>query len=224
MFAGIAGRYDLLNHLLSLNIDKGWRRKVRAEIADILADAKAVVLDVACGTGDLSLELKHDAKATVIGTDFCRPMLAVAADKIALESLKLPLLEADAMSLSFADNSFDAVTIAFGLRNLPDHADGLRELLRILKPGGKLVILECSNPSVPGFRELFKFYFEKIVPRIGGLISGSRGAYTYLPDSVSRFPDKKTLAAMMESAGFADVKFESLTGGTASLHCGTKKR
>jgi demethylmenaquinone methyltransferase/2-methoxy-6-polyprenyl-1,4-benzoquinol methylase len=224
MFAGIAGRYDLLNHVLSLNIDKGWRRKVRAEIADILADPRAIVLDVACGTGDLSVELKHDAKATVVGTDFCRPMLAVAADKIASDAFDLPLVEADAMSLSFADSTFDAVTIAFGLRNLPDHDAGLCELLRVLKPGGKLVVLECSNPSVPGFRGLFKFYFEKIVPRIGGIISGSRGAYTYLPDSVSRFPDKKTLAAMMENAGFSDVKFESLTGGTASLHCGTKKR
>lgn len=222
MFAGIAGRYDLLNHLLSLNIDKGWRRKVRAEIAETLADINAIVLDVACGTGDLSLELKHGANATVIATDFCRPMLAVAATKIASDAIDLPLVEGDARSLSFADESFDAVTIAFGLRNLPDHHAGLRELLRVLKPEGKLVVLECSNPSIAGFRQLFSFYFEKIVPRIGGVISGSRGAYTYLPDSVSRFPDKKTLASMMESAGFLNVRFRSLTGGTAAIHIGTK--
>lgn len=222
MFSGIARRYDLLNHVLSLNIDKGWRRKVRAEIAEVLADPDAIVLDVACGTGDLSLELKKGANAAVIGTDFCRPMLDVAAQKT--NGIELPLVEADAMSLAFADNGFDAVTIAFGLRNLPDHSAGLRELLRVLKPGGKLVVLECSNPSLPGFRELFKFYFERIVPRIGGLISGSRGAYTYLPDSVSRFPDKKTLASMMEQAGFENVRFQSLTGGTASLHSGSKKR
>jgi demethylmenaquinone methyltransferase/2-methoxy-6-polyprenyl-1,4-benzoquinol methylase len=222
MFAGIAGRYDLLNHLLSLNIDKGWRRKVRAEIAGVLSDPKARVLDVACGTGDLSLELKQGAQAAIIGTDFCRPMLAVAADKI--RQIDLPLVEADAMSLPFAGDSFDAVSIAFGLRNLPDHNAGLRELHRVLKDGGKLVVLECSNPSIPGFSQLFKFYFEKIVPRIGGVVSGSRGAYTYLPDSVSRFPDKKTLASMMERAGFENVKFESLTGGTASLHSGIKKR
>jgi demethylmenaquinone methyltransferase / 2-methoxy-6-polyprenyl-1,4-benzoquinol methylase len=222
MFAGIAGRYDLLNHVLSLNIDKHWRRKVRAEIADVLADPTAMVLDVACGTGDLSLELKHDANAMIIGTDFCRPMLAVAAEK--MKSDDVPLVEADAMALSFADNSFDAVTIAFGLRNLPDHTAGLKELLRVLKPGRKLLVLECSNPSVLGFRQLFRFYFEQIVPRVGGIISGSRGAYTYLPDSVSRFPDKKTLASMMEQAGFENVKFQSLTGGTASLHCGTKTR
>ena len=224
MFAGIAGRYDLLNHVLSLNIDKGWRRKVRAEIVEILTDPNAVVLDVACGTGDLSLELKSGAKAVVIGTDFCRPMLDVATEKIESNGGDLPLVEADAMALSFADDCFDAVTIAFGLRNLPDHLAGLKELQRVIKPGGKLVILECSNPSVPGFRQLFKFYFEQLVPRIGGVISGSRGAYTYLPDSVSRFPDKKTLASMMDGAGFENVKFQSLTGGTASLHCGTKTR
>lgn len=224
MFGRIAGRYDLLNHLLSLNIDKGWRRMVRAEIAGVLTRDDAIVLDVACGTGDLSLELKHDARARVIGTDFCRPMLAIAAEKAASVDGELPLVEADAMALSFADDTFDAVTIAFGLRNLPDHDAGLGELLRILKPGGKLVVLECSNPSTPGFRQLFRFYFERIVPRIGGLISGSRGAYTYLPDSVSRFPDKPTLAAMMERAGFAEVKFQSLTAGTASLHSGVKKR
>ena len=224
MFAGIAGRYDLLNHVLSLNIDKGWRRKVRAEIVEILTDPNAVVLDVACGTGDLSLELKSGAKAVVIGTDFCRPMLDVATEKIESNGGDLPLVEADAMALSFADDCFDAVTIAFGLRNLPDHLAGLKELLRVIKPGGKLVVLECSNPSVPGFRQLFKFYFEQLVPRIGGVISGSRGAYTYLPDSVSRLPDKKTLASMMDGAGFENVKFQSLTGGTASLHCGTKTR
>ena len=222
MFAGIASRYDLLNHVLSLNIDKSWRRKVRAEISDILADENAVVLDVACGTGDLSLELKRGAPAAVIGTDFCRPMLVVAAEKIASGACHLPLVEADAMSLPFGDDSFDAVTIAFGLRNLPDHEAGLRELLRVLKPGGKLFVLECSNPSVPGFRQVFRFYFENIVPRIGGLVSGSRGAYTYLPNSVSRFPDKKALASMMLDAGFAGVRYESLTGGTGSLHVGHK--
>lgn len=222
MFARIAGRYDLLNHVLSLNIDKGWRRRVRAELRDILADKNATVLDVACGTGDLSLELDRGASATVIGSDFCRPMLAVAAGKIKSSGLAIPLVEADAMNLSFANDSFDAVTIAFGLRNLPDHAAGLKELLRVIKPGGRLVVLECSNPSVPGFRQLFKFYFEQIVPRIGGVISGSRGAYTYLPDSVSRFPDKKALASMMDDAGFRYVKFQSLTLGTASLHSGRK--
>lgn len=218
MFSGIAGRYDLLNHVLSINIDKRWRRKVRAKLADILADKKAVVLDVACGTGDLSIELQTNAKARVIGTDFCRPMLAVAQEKAA----EIPFVEGDAMQLSFADNSFDAVTIAFGLRNLSNFQNGLVELYRVLKPGGKLVILEFSAPVLPGFRGAFKFYFSNILPRIGGLVSGERGAYEYLPDSVSKFPDQKALAEMMRETGFNDVSFDNLTGGIAAIHSGSK--
>src|SRR3954471_9889643 len=200
MFAGIAGKYDLLNHLLSLNVDKRWRRKVRAEIADILDNEYAVVLDVACGTGDLSIELKRNAKATVLGTDFCRPMLEIANEKSV--SINLPYLESDAMQLPFADCQFDAVTIAFGLRNLPNFESGLRELFRIVKPGGKLVVLEFSSPVIPGFRQLFNFYFARILPGIGGMISGSRSAYTYLPDSVSKFPNQKALSELFLQTGF----------------------
>jgi demethylmenaquinone methyltransferase/2-methoxy-6-polyprenyl-1,4-benzoquinol methylase len=218
MFSGIAGRYDLLNHVLSVNIDKRWRRKVRAKLADILADENAIVLDVACGTGDLSIELQTGAKAAVIGTDFCRPMLAVAQEKAA----EIPFVEGDAMELSFAENSFDAVTIAFGLRNLSNFRNGLTELHRVLKPGGKLVILEFSAPVVPGFRGAFRFYFSNILPRIGGLVSGERGAYEYLPDSVSKFPDQKALAEMMRDTGFDDISFDNLTGGIAAIHSGIK--
>jgi len=221
MFAGIAKRYDLLNHVLSLNIDKTWRRRVKSEIKDILENSDAIVLDVACGTGDLSLELTRCAKATVMGTDFCRPMLAVAADKASGADLTIPFLEADAMELPCDDNSFDAVTIAFGLRNLPNHSGGLNELLRVLKPGGKLVILEFSKPRLPVFRGLYAFYFSTILPRIGGLVSGSLGAYQYLPDSASKFPDQTALATMMEQAGFTNVKFENLTGGIAAIHVGS---
>lgn len=222
MFSGIAKRYDLLNHVLSLNIDKSWRRRVKAEIQDILNNKDAVVLDVACGTGDLSLELKRDFKATVIGTDFCRPMLAVAAEKNITEKIAIPYLEADAMSLSFADNTFDALTIAFGLRNLPNHIAGLKELHRVIKDGGKLVILEFSEPRLPVFRQLYRLYFSAILPRIGGLVSGSLGAYKYLPESVSKFPDQKALASMMEQCGFTNVSYQNLTGGIAALHSGTK--
>jgi demethylmenaquinone methyltransferase/2-methoxy-6-polyprenyl-1,4-benzoquinol methylase len=222
MFAGIARRYDLLNHVLSLNIDKSWRRRVRSEIKDILDHENALVLDVACGTGDLALELKRGAKATVIGTDFCRPMLAVAVEKTSGENIALPYLEADAMELPFADDAFDALTIAFGLRNLPNHLAGLQELYRVLKPGGKLVILECAKPPIPVLRELYGFYFSTILPRIGGMVSGSFGAYQYLPDSVSKFPDQKTLATMMEESGFTGVKYQNLTGGIAALHSGEK--
>jgi demethylmenaquinone methyltransferase / 2-methoxy-6-polyprenyl-1,4-benzoquinol methylase len=222
MFAGIAKRYDLLNHVLSLNIDKRWRRRVRTEIQDILDDKDAVVLDVACGTGDLSLELKRDTQATVIGTDFCRPMLSVAKKKTKVANAQIPYLEADAMSLSFADDTFDALTIAFGLRNLPNFENGLKELHRILKPSGKLIVLECSHPPMPGFRQLYHFYFGSILPRIGGIVSGSSGAYKYLPDSVSKFPHQVELVNLMEIAGFQHVKYKNLTGGIAALHSGTK--
>jgi demethylmenaquinone methyltransferase / 2-methoxy-6-polyprenyl-1,4-benzoquinol methylase len=222
MFSGIAGKYDLLNHVLSANIDKRWRRLVRQKLADILADENAVVLDVACGTGDLSLELQRHAKARVIGTDFCRPMLAIANEKTATLGLRVPYVEADAMQLSFADESFDAVTIAFGLRNLSNFKDGLLELRRVLKPGGKLAVLEFSAPLVPGFKSLFNFYFTSILPRIGGAISGSRGAYEYLPDSVSKFPDQKKLAELIAETGFTDVEYKNLTGGIAAIHTGSR--
>ncbi len=216
MFSGIARRYDLLNHVLSMNIDKRWRRRVRASLADVLDDPTAIILDVACGTGDLSIELKSNAKATVIGSDFCRPMLEVASNK----TNRVPFLEADAMQMSFADESFDAVTIAFGLRNLANVENGLSELRRIIKPGGRLVVLEFSSPVVPGFRGLFNFYFSNILPRIGGLVSGDRGAYEYLPDSVSKFPDQKGLKSMMSGVGFDKVDFQNLTGGIAAIHTG----
>jgi demethylmenaquinone methyltransferase / 2-methoxy-6-polyprenyl-1,4-benzoquinol methylase len=222
MFSGIAGRYDLLNHVLSLNIDKRWRRKVANILRETLDRPDAKVLDVACGTGDLSLELNRGSKARIIGTDFCRPMLAVAQEKTAELHAPIPYLEADAMDLSFADNTFDALTIAFGLRNLPNFANGLKELHRVLKPGGTIVILEFSSPVVPGFRQLFNFYFANILPRIGGAVSGSRGAYEYLPDSVSKFPAQKELARLLEDTGFSSVKYQNLTGGIAALHTGTK--
>ena len=219
MFSGIAARYDLLNHLLSMNIDKRWRKLVRRKLQPILNKADAIVLDVACGTGDLSIELQSNAKACVIGTDFCRPMLTVAAEK----SGSIPLVEGDAMNLGFADTSFDAVTIAFGLRNLSNFSDGLAEFHRILKPGGKLAVLEFSSPIVPGFSQAFNFYFTRILPRIGGAVSRSRGAYQYLPDSVSKFPNQARLAALMRETGFDDVEYTNLTGGIAAIHIGTKR-
>ena len=222
MFSGIASRYDLLNHLLSANIDKRWRRLVRESLKDVLDDGSAAVLDVACGTGDLSIELRSHSKAAVIGTDFCRPMLGLARSKTSDLKLNIPYVEADAMQLSFPDQSFDAVTIAFGLRNLANFADGLAELRRVLNPGGRLVVLEFSTPRVPGFAALFNFYFTRVLPRIGGAVSGSRGAYEYLPDSVSKFPDQKRLAGLIEKTGFKDVSYRNLTGGIAAIHSGTR--
>ena len=222
MFSGIATKYDFLNHFLSVNIDKKWRRLVAKKLRTVLDDENALVLDVACGTGDLSLELQRNAAAKVIGTDFCRPMLEIAFDKNDQSATKIPYIEADGMNLSFADETFDAVTIAFGLRNFSNWQNGLIELRRILKPGGKLAVLEFSTPLVPGFRQAFQFYFSNILPRIGGVVSGSRGAYEYLPDSVSRFPDQKNLVKMMQETGFSEVEYKNLTGGIAALHIGAR--
>lgn len=222
MFAGIATKYDFLNHFLSVNTDKRWRRLVAGRLKDVLENPAALVLDVACGTGDLALELQKNGRAKVFGTDFCRPMLEIAFSKNGKNDSSIPYVEADGMNLSFADASFDAVTIAFGLRNFSNWRNGLREFQRILKPGGKLVVLEFSAPVIPGFRQAFQFYFSSILPRIGGAVSGSRGAYEYLPNSVSRFPDQKNLARMMRENGFNDVEYKNLTGGVAAIHSGTK--
>lgn len=218
MFSGIAGRYDLLNHLLSANIDKRWRKKVRQILQDKLDDPDALILDVACGTGDLSIELSGNARANVLGTDFCRPMLEVAQKK----APGIPFTEGDAMSLPFPDKTFDAVTIAFGLRNLPNFNAGLAELRRVLKTDGKLAVLEFSSPVVPGFRGLFNFYFANVLPRLGGLVSGERGAYEYLPASVQKFPDQKALVKMIAETGFSEVSYTNLTGGIAAIHVATR--
>ncbi len=223
MFSHISPKYDFLNHFLSINIDKSWRRLVSKKLKNVLDRKDAVVLDVACGTGDLSVELQTNATAKIIGTDFCRPMLEIAAGKNEKENVSIPYIEADALALPFADRSFDAVTIAFGLRNLANWEDGLGELLRVLKSGGKLVVLEFSSPVIPGFRQIFQFYFKDILPKIGGIFSGSRGAYEYLSESVSRFPDQKNLAKMMRETGFSDVEYKNLTGGIAAIHIGTRK-
>jgi len=217
MFARISPRYDLLNHLLSGNIDKRWRLKVVQQLRPILA-ADAQILDVACGTGDLSIALFESLGARVIGIDFCRPMLELAARK----KPGIFFVEGDALRLPFGDAAFDAVTIAFGLRNLSSVENGLAELRRVLKPNGWAVVLEFSKPVVPGFRSLAAAYCTRLLPRVGGLISGSRSAYEYLPDSMSRFPDQETLSAMMSGAGFADVSFRNLTGGLAALHAGRR--
>ena len=222
MFSGIASKYDFLNHFLSVNTDKRWRRLVRRKLENELQNPDALILDVACGTGDLSIELQQHAKARVIGTDFCRPMLAIAKEKNAKNHTSIPYFEADGMNLSFADDSFNAVTIAFGLRNFSNWENGLRELHRVLKKGGRLAVLEFSTPVIPGFKQIFNLYFTQILPRIGGAVSGSRGAYEYLPDSVSRFPNQKNLAAMMTEIGFSNVEYQNLTGGIAAIHTGTK--
>jgi demethylmenaquinone methyltransferase/2-methoxy-6-polyprenyl-1,4-benzoquinol methylase len=222
MFAAIAGRYDLLNHLLSGHIDKRWRRLVGRKLRDRIGSTGAIILDVACGTGDLSLTLSETTGARVVGTDFCRPMLEIAARKTGNRNPTIQLIEGDALRLPFLDCSFEAVTIAFGLRNLSDVERGLAELLRVLKPGGHVAVLEFSKPVVPGFSLLFNVYFTRLLPFFGGLISGSKSAYQYLPDSVARFPDQKELSLLMRKVGLESVDYENLTGGIAALHTGKR--
>ena len=224
MFASIAARYDLLNHLLSGNIDKRWRRSVAKALSASLSNSEACILDVACGTGDLSLTLLASGEARIVGVDFCRPMLEIAASKAAKSRSAIPFVEADALDLPFADCSVEVATIAFGLRNLTSVASGFKELLRVLKPGGTIAVLEFSKPGAPILRSLFALYFTKLLPLLGGWISGSKSAYEYLPDSVSRFPDQDELAGMMKEAGFAEVSYQNLTGGIAALHLGRRPR
>jgi demethylmenaquinone methyltransferase/2-methoxy-6-polyprenyl-1,4-benzoquinol methylase len=220
MFAEIAPRYDLLNHALSLNIDKRWRRLVIKEVADRLRRPGAVALDLCCGTGELSLEL--GALAPTFGVDFCHPMLELGLKKVRRAELPIELIEGDALSVPFDDSMFDVVTVAFGLRNVDGTTAGLREIYRLLKPGGRCVVLEFSRPQLPVFRSLFHFYFTRLLPRIGNAVSGSSFAYQYLPDSVQSFPDQKELAALMQAVGFCDVRYYNLFGGVASLHVGDK--
>jgi demethylmenaquinone methyltransferase/2-methoxy-6-polyprenyl-1,4-benzoquinol methylase len=220
MFTQIAPRYDFLNHALSLNIDKRWRRLVIKQVAELLRRPGAVALDLCCGTADLSLEL--GALAPTFGVDFCHPMLELGFKKVRRARRPVELVEGDALRVPFADSMFDVVTVAFGLRNVDGTTAGLREIYRLLKPGGRGVILEFSRPQVPVFRSLFQFYFTRLLPRIGNAVSGSSFAYQYLPDSVQAFPDQKELAAIMGAVGFSDVRYYNLFGGVASLHIGDK--
>ncbi len=220
MFAEIAPSYDFLNHALSLNIDKRWRKLVIKQVADRLRRPGAVALDLCCGTAELSLEL--GALAPTFGVDFCHPMLELGLKKIRRAELPIELIEGDALNVPFADSMFDVVTVAFGLRNVDGTTEGLREIHRLLKPDGRGVILEFSRPQLPVFRSLFHFYFSRLLPRIGNAVSGSSFAYRYLPESVQAFPDQNELAALMRSVGFSDVRYYNLFGGVASLHLGNK--
>jgi demethylmenaquinone methyltransferase / 2-methoxy-6-polyprenyl-1,4-benzoquinol methylase len=219
MFATIATRYDLLNHLLSGNTDKKWRRIVAKRVSEKLSSDSSQILDVACGTGDLSLTLFETTGVRVVATDFCRPMLQIAAGKMP-GSVKL--VESDALSLPFLDRSFEAVTIAFGLRNLSNVEIGLKELFRVVKPQGWVAVLEFSKPPNALFNALFGFYFIRVLPLLGGIISGSKSAYSYLPNSVQRFPDQQELSRLMNEVGFSQVTYENLTGGIAALHLGRR--
>lgn len=224
MFAAIAPRYDLLNRLLSLGIDQTWRH---AAAREALAKAPARVLDVATGTGDFALELARRAPyAEVTGSDFVPEMLDIARAKgRKLErraGAQIRWEEGDALHLPYADASFDAMTCAFGFRNFSDYAAGLREFHRVLASGGRLVILEFPPPADNLFGGVYRLYFQQILPRIGGFISGEAAAYTYLPESVLAFPAPAQLLAMLREAGFS-ARYRALSGGIAGLWVAEKR-
>jgi demethylmenaquinone methyltransferase/2-methoxy-6-polyprenyl-1,4-benzoquinol methylase len=222
MFGRIAPRYDLLNHLLSMNIDRYWRARTVARVSSVLSKPGARVLDVCCGTGDLMLALEAGGSAHVFGSDFCHPMLVAARHKVERGRFRSTLFEADALRLPLADSSLDLVTIAFGFRNLANYRAGFEELRRVLRPGGLAAILEFSTPPNRVLARLYSFYSRNILPTIGGLISGSKEAYSYLPESVRKFPGASDLADQMRAGGFANVRFERMTAGIVALHLGQR--
>lgn len=226
MFGDIAPTYDLLNRLLSLGIDRGWRRAgVRLLLEALRGREEGRLLDLATGTADVALEIRRQLgsrrQVRVAGADFALPMLVRAKEKVERRRAGVGLFQADALALPFPSGSFDGVIIVFGLRNLEDRAAGLAEMARVLRPGGRLVILEFGNP--PGlFGMIFRLYFRFLLPAVGRLVSGHPTAYRYLPETVSEFPPPEALSEMIRGAGFGSVTARLLTGGIIELHSGVR--
>lgn len=225
MFGRIAPRYDFLNHFLSASLDKLWRKRVAARFTSILQNPDARVLDLCCGTGDLVFAFAREARslrnaktASLIGADFALPMLELAKGKNTERGAGVSFLGADALSLPFADSTFDLVSAAFGFRNLANYQSGLTEMRRVLRPSGTLAILEFCEPERGPLAALYRFYFTRILPKIGGAISGSGDAYSYLPGSVEKFPAPEILRSWMQQAGFKNVEYERWTFGAVALH------
>lgn len=229
MFTRIAPRYDLLNHILSLEMDRMWRARTAKILAPILEPADAKILDLCCGTGDLAFALQRKIEGRVWGADFAHTMLVRAREK-ALEASAtnghraIPFVESDALRLPFADGSFDLVTTAFGFRNLANYEAGLLEIRRVLKVGGTIAILEFTEPKPGWFGDLYRWYFRAVLPQIGAMISGDKAAYTYLPKSVAHFFQPEELKELIGKSGFERVEARVWTGGTVALHTGVKRR
>ncbi len=224
LFDNIAPSYDKLNHVLSLNIDKTWRSRAVRKIVD--TDAPLKILDVACGTGDFSIAVakKLAPGGTVTGVDLSENMLAVGREKVEKAGLSdlIKMETGDCENMPYSDGAFDRICVAFGVRNFENIGLCLKEMLRVLAPGGKLVILELSMPSNALIRWAYKLYFLKILPWIGSKVSGNRGAYEYLPASVLKFPAPDRFAAMMSEAGFAGVTHKSFTFGICRMYIGSR--
>ena len=221
MFTSIAPRYDLLNHVLSFNVDRLWWRRTARSFASILQRPDAHVLDLCCGTGDMTFALSRqaDKSAKILGADFSHAMLQRANAKSAGTSLRW--VEADALTLPFPDEQFDLITAAFGFRNLADYDAGLREIARLLRPNGECGILDFGEPSgLMG--KLYRIYFKRVLPAVGTLISGVKGPYAYLPASVERFPSPEEMLDRMRRAGFREASWTPYTFGIAGLYRGKK--
>lgn len=223
IFSVIAKRYDMLNSILTLNIDRLWRRKA-IKICDIKKEQK--VLDLCCGTGQM---INYECRAvgkntTVIGVDFSQEMLNVGAKRLSqsLKDYKYKLIKGSILELPFEENTFDCITIAFGLRNIPDKNKALSEMYRVLKPGGTVMCLELSKPNIPVLKKIYNLYFNHVLPLLGSIGTGDKKAYYYLRDSVNNFMDKKQLRQTFETNGFKNSQYKSLTFGIASIHYGTK--
>ncbi len=221
LFDGIAHRYDLLNHLLSCGTDILWRRKAIRLLAPRNPGA---VLDLATGTADLAIEAAKRLRTTVTGVDISENMLSIARAKIAARGIadRITLLRGRAEELPFPDRSFDAVTVAFGVRNFSDISSGLQEMHRVLRPGGTVLVLEFSKPKGLFFGPMYTFYFRRILPMVGGLVSRSRSSYQYLPDSVSAFPDGEDFLRLLRVAGFTETSSTPVSAGIATIYTGIK--
>ena len=226
MFDNIASDYDKLNHIMSLDTDKGWRRRAIRRVAECAVPGRALeVLDIACGTGDFSIAMaKTIPSVRVTSLDISEGMLAVMREKVEAQHLgdSISIMPGDGERLPFEDASFDCVTIAFGIRNFESREKGLREMLRVLRPGGRLVILELSMPENPFVRWCFSLYFLHLMPSVGGRISGDRAAYRYLPATVVHFPKKADFLATISSCGFTSVSHKAFTFGICRMYVGSK--
>ena len=224
MFDGIAPDYDRLNHILSLGADRSWRK--RSISAVVCPDKPQRILDVACGTGDYSLAMARAMHpgSRITGVDISQGMLEIMNRKVLENNLEDRITEnnADAASLPFGDGSFDCASIAFGIRNFEHREQALREILRVLKPGGRLMILELSVPSNPLLRWCYNLYFTRLLPAIGGMVSGDKAAYRYLPASVLSFPNKREWMETMRRCGFRNVSHRAYTLGICRLYIGEK--
>lgn len=221
MFDNISRNYDFLNHFLSLGIDKGWRRKA---ISLLKSAQLKEMLDVATGTGDFAIAALKLNPDKITGVDISEGMLEVGRKKIAQRGLndRIVLLSGDSENLPFPENKFDAVTVAFGVRNFENLERGLAEILRVMKPGATLVVLEFSKPARFPFKQLYNFYFNAILPLIGRVVSKDKSAYTYLPESVQAFPDGKRFESILSQVGFKNTTCTSLTFGISSIYTGQK--